>query len=92
MPTLTELPPKRFTEPPLTRIEAPHVRYWNFVSHGSKIFAMKVKEASPAIPAFDTHTMSLTICPWPSCRADYYVIPLFASIGGKAIRLPRRPH
>jgi len=43
---------------------------------------MKAKEASPAIPAFDTHTMSLTICPWPSCRADY-VIPLFASIGGK---------
>jgi len=31
----TELPPKRSTEPPLTRIEAPHVRYWNFVSHGS---------------------------------------------------------
>ena len=48
-----------------------------------KIFAMKVKEASPAIPAFDTHTMSLTICPWPSCRVDYYAIPLFVSIGGK---------
>ncbi|OQU85884.1 hypothetical protein SORBI_3004G330500 [Sorghum bicolor] len=49
----------------------PPKRSWNFVSHGTKIFAMKAKEASPAIPAFDTHTMSLTICPWPSCRADY---------------------
>jgi hypothetical protein len=25
----TELPPKQFTEPPLARIEAPHVRSWN---------------------------------------------------------------
>ncbi|XBI63372.1 hypothetical protein VPH35_043809 [Triticum aestivum] len=80
--TNTGLPPKRFTEPPVARIEAPHVRSWNFISHASKIFAMKAKEASPAIPAFDTRTMSLTICPWPSCRADY-VIPLLASIGGK---------
>ncbi|XP_062220929.1 uncharacterized protein LOC133920334 isoform X2 [Phragmites australis] len=78
----TDLPPKWFTEPPLARIEAPHVRSWNFVSHGTKIFAMKAKEASPAIPAFDTHTLSLTICPWPSCHADY-VIPLFVSVGGK---------
>jgi hypothetical protein len=78
----SDLPPKRFTEPPVAHIEAPHVRSWNFISHGSKIFAMKAKEASPAIPAFDIHTLSLTICPWPSCRADY-VIPLFASVGGK---------
>jgi hypothetical protein len=75
-------PPKRFTEPPVARIEAPHVRSWNFVSHGSKIFAMKAKETSPAIPAFDTHTLSSAICPWPSCRSDY-VVPLFASVGGK---------
>ncbi|XBI16984.1 uncharacterized protein [Aegilops tauschii subsp. strangulata] len=78
----TNTPPKRFTEPPVARIEAPHVRSWNFISHASKIFAMKAKEASPAIPAFDTHTMSLTISPWPSCRAGY-VTPLLASIGGK---------
>ncbi|CAL4967427.1 unnamed protein product [Urochloa decumbens] len=76
-------PPKRFTEQPVvSRVEAPHVRPWNFVSHGSKIFAMKANNASPAIPAFDTATLSTTICPWPSCRADY-VIPLFASISGK---------
>lgn len=78
----TNLPPKGFTDQPLARIEAPHVRSWNFVSHDSKIFAMKAKEASPAIPAFDTNTLSLTICPWPSCHADY-VIPLFASISDK---------
>jgi hypothetical protein len=47
----SDLPPKRFTEPPVAHIEAPHVRSWNFISHGSKIFAMKAKEASPAIPA-----------------------------------------
>ncbi|TVU27909.1 hypothetical protein EJB05_19410, partial [Eragrostis curvula] len=54
--------PTPFTEPPIARIEAPHV--------------------SPAIPAFDADTLALTICPWPSCRADY-VIPLFVSVGGK---------
>ncbi|GJN22501.1 hypothetical protein PR202_gb10067 [Eleusine coracana subsp. coracana] len=76
------LSPKRVTEPPIARIESPHVRSWNFVSHGSKIFAMKPRESSPGVPAFDAHTLALTICPWPSCRADH-VIPIFVSVGGK---------
>jgi hypothetical protein len=76
------LSPKQFTEPPIARIEAPHVRSWNFVSHGSKIFAMKAKEFSPAIPAFDARTLAMIMCPWPSCRADH-VTPLFVSVAGR---------
>ncbi|KAL6873593.1 hypothetical protein ACP4OV_013675 [Aristida adscensionis] len=74
-------PPERFPEPPLARIEAPHVWPFNFVSHGTKIFAMRPKEASPAIPAFDTRTLCLSMCPWPSLTD--YVVPLLASIDGK---------
>lgn len=74
--------PEHLPEPPIARIESPHVRSWNFVSHCSKIFAMKPKASSPAIPALDAQTLCLSICPWPSCRADH-VIPLFVSVGGK---------
>ncbi|KAL6601269.1 hypothetical protein ACP70R_044489 [Stipagrostis hirtigluma subsp. patula] len=77
-----DLPPKRFAEPPVARIEAPHLRHCSFVSHGTKIFAMQPGEASPAIPAFDTHTLALTVCPWPSFHRDYGW-PLFASAAGK---------
>ncbi|CAO1947522.1 unnamed protein product [Urochloa humidicola] len=76
------LPPKPFTEPPMARIEALHEISCDFVSHGTKIFAMQPGEAKPAIPAFDTHTLGLTICLWPSCKGDY-VNPLFASVAGK---------
>ncbi|OEL33662.1 hypothetical protein BAE44_0005321 [Dichanthelium oligosanthes] len=54
-----DLPPKRFTEPPVARIEAEHVGDSTFVSHGTKILAMQPGEASPAIPAFDTRTLGL---------------------------------
>ncbi|GJM87130.1 hypothetical protein PR202_ga03054 [Eleusine coracana subsp. coracana] len=41
---------------------------------------MQSGDASPAIPAFDTHTLGLTICPWPSCHGGY---PFFVSVAGK---------
>jgi hypothetical protein len=91
------LSPKQFTEPPIARIEAPHVRSWNFVSHGSKIFAMKAKEFSPAIPAFDARTLAMIMCPWPSCRADHVTPPLrlrrrqALPVPGRPHRVPRRP-
>lgn len=79
----TDLPPKPFTEPPVARIEAPHVRYGNFSSHGTRILAMQPGEASPAIPAFDTRTLGMTVCPWPSCHKRYGGLPLFASAAGR---------
>ncbi|RLN11957.1 hypothetical protein C2845_PM09G08190 [Panicum miliaceum] len=44
---------------------------------------MQPGEGKPAIPAFDTHALGLTICPWPSCRGDYVSRPLFASVAGR---------
>ncbi|KAJ1283278.1 hypothetical protein BS78_03G116200, partial [Paspalum vaginatum] len=76
------LPPEQLTEPPVARMEALHETSCEFISHGTKIFAMQPGEAKPAIPAFDTATLGLAICPWPSCRGDYSD-PLFASVGGK---------
>ncbi|CAN6201978.1 unnamed protein product [Urochloa humidicola] len=75
----TDLPPEQFTEAPVARIEALHEISCNFISHGTKIFAMQPGETKPAIPAFDTNTLGLTICPWPSCKGEY-LNPLFASV------------
>ncbi|KAF8700417.1 hypothetical protein HU200_034355 [Digitaria exilis] len=44
----------------------------HLISHGTKIFAMQPGEGKPAIPAFDTHTHGVTICPWPSCQGNNY--------------------
>ncbi|CAN6214451.1 unnamed protein product [Urochloa humidicola] len=77
-----DLPPEPFTEPLVARIEALNEISCDFISHGTKIFAMQPGEAKPAIPAFDTHTLGLTICPWPSCKGEY-VNPLVASVAGK---------
>ncbi|CAN6208140.1 unnamed protein product [Urochloa humidicola] len=75
----TDLPPEQFTEAPVARIEALHEISCNFISHGTKIFAIQPGETKPAIPAFDTNTLGLTICPWPSCKGEY-LNPLFASV------------
>ena len=83
-------PPTRFTEPPVARLEAKHERDCFYsspvVSHGTKILAMQPGEAaSLGIPAFDTRTLALSICPWPSpahSREDFG-LPLFASAAGK---------
>ncbi|RLN09217.1 hypothetical protein C2845_PM11G23110 [Panicum miliaceum] len=56
----------------------------NFVSHGTKIFAMQPGEASPAIPALDARTLGLSICPWPFSDRDYG-LPFFASAAGKLL-------
>nr|TKW42043.1 hypothetical protein SEVIR_1G357800v2 [Setaria viridis] len=77
-------PPERFAEPPVARIEAEHANDdRNFVSHGTKIFAMQPGEASPAIPAFDARTLGLSLCPWPSSSDRDYGLPFFASAAGK---------
>ncbi|KAL6591495.1 hypothetical protein ACP70R_049998 [Stipagrostis hirtigluma subsp. patula] len=75
-------PPERFTEPPVARLEALHEMSSNLVAHGTKILAMQPGEAKPVVPAFDTDALCLTMCPWPSCRADY-VATLFVSAAGK---------
>jgi len=80
-------PPERFTEPPVARIEAEAAEYEserNFVSHGTKIFAMQPGEASPAIPAFDASTLALSLCPWPFSYRQY-PLPFFASAAGKLL-------
>jgi hypothetical protein len=71
-------------EPPVARIEAEHASDRTFVSHGTKIFAMQPGEASPAIPAFDTRTLGLSVCPWPFSDRDYG-LPFFASAAGKLL-------
>ncbi|CAL5056236.1 unnamed protein product [Urochloa decumbens] len=80
-------PPERFTEPPVARIEAEHAMRESdrrFVSHGTKIFAMDPGEGSPAIPALDTRTLGMSVCPWPPSSSDRnYVLPFFASAAGK---------
>ncbi|CAN6279728.1 unnamed protein product [Urochloa humidicola] len=81
-------PPERFTEPPVARIEAEHAARESdrsFVSHGTKIFAMDPGEATPAIPALDTRTLGLSVCPWPPTSSSNrnYVLPFFASAAGK---------
>jgi hypothetical protein len=79
------LAPECFAEPPVARIEAEHTTAArNFVSHGAKIFAMQPGEASPAIPAFDTRTLSLSLCQRPSSDERDHAPPfLFASAAGK---------
>ncbi|RLM55718.1 hypothetical protein C2845_PM10G07310 [Panicum miliaceum] len=77
------LQPRHFTEPPVARIDALHEISCSFISHGTKIFAMQPGEGKPAIAAFDTHALGLTICLWPSCRGDYVNRPLFASVAGR---------
>ena len=80
----TDLPPTRFTEPPVARIEAEHERDCDsVVSHGTKIFAMQPGEASPGIPAFDTRTLALSVCSWPYPGYSRGMLPLFASAAGK---------
>ena len=44
---------------------------------------MQPGEGKPAIPAFDTHELGLTVCPWPSCRGEYPSSPLLAPVAGK---------
>ena len=44
---------------------------------------MQPGEGKPAIPAFDTHALDLTIYPWPSYRGEYPSSPLLTSVAGK---------
>jgi hypothetical protein len=73
----SDLPRTRFTK--VARIEAPHESDGHFVSHGSKIFATQPgRRRKPAVPTFDTRTLGLPECPWPSCHRNY-CFALFAS-------------
>ncbi|KAF8670287.1 hypothetical protein HU200_050827 [Digitaria exilis] len=69
-------------EPPLVRMEVQHRISWSITAHGSKILAMQPSVGSPGIPAFDTETLAMSVCPWPESRGTFRK-PLFASVGGR---------
>ncbi|KAM0887229.1 hypothetical protein ACQ4PT_029184 [Festuca glaucescens] len=71
-----------FAEPPVARFGAVHGNSHAFLTHGTKIIAMKPPDICPAIPAFDTATSAVVTLPWPSFRMDYGRAILI-SIAGK---------
>lgn len=71
-----------FAEPPVARFGAVHGNSHAFLTHGTKIIAMKPPDISPAIPAFDTATSAVVTLPWPSFRMNFGR-PILISIAAK---------
>ncbi|XBI40038.1 hypothetical protein VPH35_124699 [Triticum aestivum] len=74
--------PKPFAEPPVARFCAVHGDSYAFLTHGTKIVAMKPPDVSPAILAFDTATSALVAMPWPKFRMNFGR-PILISIAGR---------
>ncbi|TVU15870.1 hypothetical protein EJB05_39412, partial [Eragrostis curvula] len=72
---------------PLVRMEAEHGGSRSLVAHGTKILAMKPKQSSTGIPAFDTETLGVSVYPDPRSRRGGYIggKPVYASVGDRLL-------